>query len=270
MEEIRDKASQAYWTGVWENSGLSPAIDLRSKDLHFFPQRAIHKLFKKALEGRNTRGMKLLEIGCGNSAWLPYLKNEFGFDVYGIDYSEEGCEQAKKILEREGVDGTIYCTDAFTPAEDLLSEFDVVCSFGVVEHFNDTAKTLHAFSGYLRKGGLLITAIPNMCGINGWMHKVMNRQLYDIHVPIDKIQLSTAVQQGELKNIFTGYYVCVSFNVQLTSVHSPVKYYKLKRFISRAGAFLNLIFWGLEEKLGKFPQSRLFSRGIFSVAEKTH
>jgi SAM-dependent methyltransferase len=212
---------------------------------------------------------KLIEIGCGNSAWLPYFRKEFGFDVYGIDYSEEGCEQAEKILERENVEGTIYCADAFSPGEDLFSEFDVVCSFGVIEHFEDTAGALEAFSKYLRKGGLLVTTIPNMCGINGWMHKVMNRDLYDIHVPIDKRQLLTAVNEAGLDSLNSDYYVCVSLNVQLNSIEKPVKHYKFKRFISRTGAFFNLIFWWLEEKMGTFPQSKLFSRGIFSIAEKT-
>ena len=269
MQEIKDKASAAYWTAVWEQAELNPAIDLQTDDMRLYPQRALHKLFQQAFKGRDTTGKKLIEIGCGNSAWLPYFKKEFGFEVYGIDYSEEGCEQAEKILERENVEGTIYCTDAFFPGEDLYSEFDVVCSFGVLEHFENTEKTLEAFSKYLRKGGLLITTIPNMCGINGWMHKMWNRELYDIHVPIDRKQLSQAVRAAGLKAVRTEYFVCVSLNMQLHGIERPVRHYRVKRFISRIGAMLNLFFWWIEEKLGGFPQSKFFSRGIFSVAEKT-
>jgi 2-polyprenyl-3-methyl-5-hydroxy-6-metoxy-1,4-benzoquinol methylase len=268
MQEIKDKASAAYWTDVWEQSELSPALNLRSRDMHMFPQRALHKIFSQAFEGRQMKGMKLIEIGCGNSAWLPYLAKEFGFDVYGIDYTEEGCEQAEKILERENVTGTIYCTNAFTPGEDLFSVFDVVCSFGVVEHFSDTAATLEVFSKYLKPGGLMITSLPNMCGLNGWLHKVMNRELYNIHVPIDKKQLSAAVESAGLENIRTGYYVGVSLNVQLNSFQKPLRHYKIKRLISKAGAAVTLIFWWLEESIGAFPQTKWFSRGVFSVARK--
>ena len=268
MLTTKDKASESYWTSVWERSELSPTIDTRSKDLHSYPQRALSKIFRKAFEGLDTKGMKLLEIGCGNSAWLPYFAKEFCFDVYGIDYSVEGCEQAEKILERDNVDGTIYCTDAFSPAEDLFAEFDVVCSFGVVEHFEDTASTVEAFSKYLKSGGLLITTVPNMCGMNGWLHKTMNRELFDIHVPIDKRRLSAAVEAAGLQDLDAGYYVGVSLNVQLNGIEKPVSNFRIKRIISKAGAFITLGFWWLEEKLGSFPQTKWFSRGVYSIARK--
>src|SRR5690349_9370309 len=193
MPEIRDKAGEAYWTNVWEKSELNPPIDLQSKDMRLYPQRALHKIFHPLLKDGSLKGKKLVEIGCGNSSWLPYFAKQFGLDVYGIDYSEEGCEQAEKILQRENVDGTIYCTDAFNPAEDLYDEFDIVISFGVVEHFSDTTSTLEAFSKYLKPGVLMIATIPNMSGLNGFLHKVMNGPLYDIHVPLDRNQLAAAV-----------------------------------------------------------------------------
>ncbi len=268
MEEISDKASEAYWSGVWEHSALNPAIDVNSRNLRQYPQRALHKMFKSAFHKLDTRGMKLIEIGCGNSAWLPYFKKEYGFDVFGIDYSEKGCIQAKKILERENVSGAIIKADAFSPGQDLIGEFDVVCSFGVVEHFDDTAKTLSAFSKYLKSGGLIITTIPNMCGVNGWLHKVMNRELYDIHVPIDKKQLAKAVGKSGLSSVNCGYYVGVSLNVQLNGTTQPVRHLKKKQFLSKAGAAITLLFWWIEESIGAFPQSKLFSRGVFSIAKK--
>lgn len=268
MQEIRDKAGEAYWTNVWEKSELSPAIDLESTDMHLYPQRALDKIFRREFLNRHFQGKKLLEIGCGNSSWLPYFSKQFGFDIYGIDYSEEGCDQAEKILKRENVEGTIYCTDAFNPAEDLYSEFDVVTSFGVAEHFSDTASTLEAFSKFLKPGGLLITTIPNMSGLNGWLHKSMNRALYDIHVPIDRDQLAAAVQSAGLKEVTTKYYIGVSLNVQLHDAGVPVKNFRIKRFISKTGAAITLFFWWLEEKIGRFPQSKWFSRGIISIAEK--
>jgi 2-polyprenyl-3-methyl-5-hydroxy-6-metoxy-1,4-benzoquinol methylase len=236
--------------------------------MHLYPQRALNKIFSRLLKDVPVKGKKLVEIGCGNSSWLPYFSKQFGFDVYGIDYSEEGCEQAEKILQRENVDGTIYCTDAFNPAEDLHSEFDVVLSFGVIEHFTDTVSTLEAFSKYLKPGGLLITTIPNMSGLNGWLHKIMNRALYDIHVPLDRKQLSGAVRAAGLNEITTDYYIGVSLNVQLTDAGEPVKNFRTKKFISKTGAGITLFFWWLEENLGFFPQSRWFSRGIVSIAQR--
>ena len=118
--------------------------------------------------------------------WLPYFAKEFAFEVYGIDYSEIGCQQAKQILEYEGVNGKIVCADFFSPPGSMLKAFDVVVSFGVLEHFEDTTACIAAFSKFLKPGGLLITNIPNLCGLNGLIQKMINRSIFDIHVPLDK------------------------------------------------------------------------------------
>ena len=58
-----------------------------------------HECFHKAFPYVDFSDQKLLEIGCGGSAWLPYLAKESGFEVYGIDYSELACQQAAQVLE---------------------------------------------------------------------------------------------------------------------------------------------------------------------------
>jgi len=49
-----------------------------------------HECFYKAFSYVDISDQKLLEIGGGGSAWLPYFAKEFGFEAYGIDYSELG------------------------------------------------------------------------------------------------------------------------------------------------------------------------------------
>lgn len=91
----------------------------------------------------------MLEVGCGGSRWLPFFANH-GFRVTGIDYSALGCEQARAILDREHISGDIYERDAFGANSDLVGGFDVVVSFGVVEHFRDTTEPVRAFARYLK------------------------------------------------------------------------------------------------------------------------
>jgi len=84
----------------------------------------------------------------------PYFAKEFGFKVYGIDYSEIGCKQAREVLSNTGVEGNVICAIFFSPPENLIDAFDVVVSFGVVEHFEDTAG-IAAFSRFLKPNGIL-------------------------------------------------------------------------------------------------------------------
>ena len=124
-----------------------------------------HECFHKAFPYVDISYQKLLEKGCGGSAWLPYFAKEFGFEVYGIDYSELGFQQAAPVLENEGVEGELVCADFFSPREHMLGAFDTVGSRGVVEHFEDTATWALAFSTFLRPGGVVN---PSLISFENW------------------------------------------------------------------------------------------------------
>src|SRR5579863_9871167 len=119
---------EAYWSEFWQSDRdkqnlINPASD---------EYRDFHEFFRTAFADHKGR---LLEIGCGGSRWLPYFARQFGFEVWGIDYSSTGCQKASAILASTRVPGTVLERDAFAPNEDLLEEFDVVVSLGLVEHF---------------------------------------------------------------------------------------------------------------------------------------
>ena len=82
---VKDKAGEEYWTKFWQNFPLPEPIVVNGHSVNNYPYRILHKLFQKAFKGMNTGGMKILEIGCGNSVFLSYFQKEFGFDVYGLD-----------------------------------------------------------------------------------------------------------------------------------------------------------------------------------------
>jgi len=53
------------------------------------------------------------------------------------------------------------------PPDHLLGAYDFGVSFGVAEHFEDTAECLAAFRRFLKPSGILFTAIPNLAGLLG-------------------------------------------------------------------------------------------------------
>ena len=221
-----------YWSQVWSSSSnLPPAID--ETDQVF---REYCDFFKNVLDGRSG---SLLEIGCGCSRWLPYFA-KLGFRVAGIDYSTVGCEQARMLLEREGYRGDIYEGDAFDPNPNLLGHFDVVISIGVVEHFRNTAEPVRAFSRYLKPGGLLISTCPNMAGLLGWSQKLLNRAVYDRHVPLTVKHLQEAHEMAGLTVTHRTYIGSLDFHVlDLLGAN------RLKQFAHRALMGLSRIGWKL-------------------------
>lgn len=266
---IRDKAGEAYWSSLWEDSALPPAIDPQRAGSDNYVVRRLHALFSNFFSGRHLHDAQLLEIGCARSAWLPYFVKQFGFRVVGIDYSEPGCRQAKAILHREQVDGEIMCVDFNFPPESLLENFDVVISFGVAEHFSDTAKCIAGFAQYLKPGGMLITLIPNMTELMGGLQRFLDRAVYDIHVPLDAQGLKRAHEQCGLQIFSCRYFMSTGFGVLNTAkltgsdLSSRLKRH-LGNNLSRVSKGIAL----LEDLTFQLPPTQFLSPYIVCVAGK--
>src|SRR3989304_9964952 len=69
----------------------------------------LDRIYQKYLP--KHQGAKIIEFGCGGSKWLPYFYKVFNYDIYGVDYSEEGCKSALSNLEKIGGKGQIFCRD---------------------------------------------------------------------------------------------------------------------------------------------------------------
>lgn len=119
--------------------------------------------------------MSLLDIGCGAGKWLVYFNRQFGYEVYGVDYSERACEVAKETLKRNAVQGKVICTDVFDSSfqSQYKQYFDVVLSMGVVEHFDDPTAIIDAHLNLLKTGGHIIITVPNLG--DGSFYRIMAR-----------------------------------------------------------------------------------------------
>jgi SAM-dependent methyltransferase len=156
---------EEYWSEVW--SSVEDEIRLLDPRKTEYLDQEYHRFFLEALAGRSGR---LLEVGCGSSKWLPYLASKFGYRVSSIDYSQIARSRATE-------------------------RFDVVIYLGLVEHFADTSKITRSLARYVRPGGLLISASPNLSGILGSIQRLLNRPVYDVHVPFTLQQLADAYRQ---------------------------------------------------------------------------
>jgi 2-polyprenyl-3-methyl-5-hydroxy-6-metoxy-1,4-benzoquinol methylase len=260
-----DKAGKQYWDSVWKASDIPEGIKPQQRGLPNYINYHFHEYFCRLFSAMNTQGEKVLEIGCGRSAWLPYFSKEFGFKVYGIDYSEIGCEHAIQLLSNEGVVGEIVCADFFSPPESMIGVFDVAISFGVVEHFQNTAECIRAFSSFLKPGGLLITNIPNLCGLNGFIQKLINRPVFDIHVPLDKQSLVRVHQMNGLRVISCNYFLFMNLgvlnfeNLQNASLYAVAV---------RLRSLINIMTWVLEDTIPVLLPNRWSSPYINCAAIK--
>lgn len=252
------KSTREYWDENWRIAGNG----LNSKQVFFW--RRLDRAFKLAFSALDSgTTYKLIEIGAGASKWLPHLKQNYFFEVSGLDYSEEGCERAREILSQAGVKGTIYFGDMFSPPDNLLRNFDVACSFGLVEHFSNTSEAIRACANFVAPGGIVLTLIPNMTGLNGYLYKAFNRRVFDTHVPLTLDQLLKAHLDAGLEPYLGCYLLSLPGVIDATR-HEPVL---LRRWLRKIAYRVSRLVWWFEERGIGLPENRATSPYMLCAAK---
>jgi len=216
------------------------------------------------VSGLINPGASVLEIGAGNSEWLVHLARTFpSSQFFGLDYSAAGCERLHAKLLRSGVDAKVINADAFAPPVDLLGAFDVVVSFGVVEHFDDLPSVVSSFVRYLKPGGTMFTLIPNLAGLIGWLAKRLNRTVYAMHNPHDLTSLIRGHEVASLRVKDGGYLGATDFGVLSATVTTEQRsQYLAYLWLSRFSKAVMLF----EEKFFDLPPGKLLSPYIYAVS----
>lgn len=264
-----DLVPKCYWDAIWTGGTVPRSIDPSDRSLRNHLNRQVDELFQETLRGTETRDARALEIGCARSRWLPYFSHRFGFKVSGLDYSPEGCEKARAVAEKAGVDAEIICGDLFSPPEEMLSGFGLVYSFGVVEHFEDTAAVLGKFKQFLRPGGIVVTVIPNLNGAVGSVMRALNRQVFEQHVPLDRNELASAHDNAGLDVMFSEWFAASNFAVlNLNGLPIGTPEWWVKRIVMGALIASTVGVWALEEAGLTIRPSRRWSPYVVCAARR--
>jgi SAM-dependent methyltransferase len=97
-------------------------------------------------------GKKLLDLGCGTGTFAFYMADA-GYDVVGIDASDESIEIANKRAE-ERRDARFYVQDFHKPQ--LGSQkFDLITHLHIPTSMEDIRQTVAAYRGYLSERGFI-------------------------------------------------------------------------------------------------------------------
>lgn len=263
---VLDLAGEQYWQRNWKRINFRHPINPRDPSLGNYVNRAFHRWFVDAFREFDTTGSRLLEVGCGSSEWLPYLVKEFGFRVSGLDYSERGCALASEILSAEGIAGDIFRADLFSPPKELFGAFNVVVSFGVVEHFSPTEDCLKALRRYLRPAGRLISIVPNLSGLMGTLQNFVDREVRDKHMMIDTDSFVAAHERAGLRPLSCEYQIFLNLgvlNAERWKAHASL--YWLTERVRSVGSKLA---WLAESHIRSFKPNRWTSPYIFCLAER--
>ncbi|MPZ14055.1 MAG: methyltransferase domain-containing protein [Chloroflexi bacterium] len=105
---------------------------------------------------------KSLEVGCGSGGVSLYFQNTRNYHVNLVDLSDAALSFARKNFKANSTESGASAAFVKGDANDLPFEaasFDLVMSFGLLEHFSDIEQPISEQIRVLRKGGIFFADI---------------------------------------------------------------------------------------------------------------
>ncbi|MBN2131852.1 MAG: class I SAM-dependent methyltransferase [Sedimentisphaerales bacterium] len=158
MEQER-LTERDYWDNRWDKTQLPTILEPTTRHP---VAREMLRLFETHLPKGD---LSAVEIGGAPGRNSAYLSKYYRYRPSIIEYSESGCDKTRENFKRLGLDVTVYQQDFFGDLSQL-PRFDVVMSFGFIEHFSDVPGVLRRHVSLLREGGFLVLGAPNLRGIS--------------------------------------------------------------------------------------------------------
>lgn len=215
-------------------------------------------------------GRRVLELGCGGSQWLPLLARRYGCAVEGIELDRVAADLARANLCGAGVDGVIHTGDAFAPDAhaDLIEAFDVVYSRGLLEHFADPVVCLRSVRRYVKPGGILLTTVPNLRGLNFALQMLADVARYRMRIVYDRRELAVVHREAGFEIVDYGYVGIIDAYLSATTQTTGPLRRAIHAHVCRLLGMASHA-WLLATRARVAPELSLVSPNVFAVARRS-
>ncbi|KQC02941.1 MAG: hypothetical protein APR54_09810 [Candidatus Cloacimonas sp. SDB] len=220
---MKSVVDQPYWDNTYRNYELQ-----YDESLILFKD-----LFQKYLQING----KCIEIGCYPGNYLIYLGKTFNYEVSGIDITPY-IERLDPYFQKNEVKiGKLFLEDFLTFSTN--EKYDVVCSFGFIEHFKNIDEIIDKHISLLKTSGICIISSPNFRKIQFILHNLLDKQNMDRHVTasMDLNKWKEVLEQNDMEIIHSGYYKTASFWTDSSNQNLLQKY--CSKIISSIFAYIN-------------------------------
>lgn len=181
---LGDEAIGEYYPPSWygkNNARFNPVFE--------YLVRLFRLRRSRVIRHRSHVG-KVLDVGCGRGLILNELQ-QCGYKAYGVEISEHAAWHAQKKI------GPNIHVGDFEGAPFPEDAFEVVIFWHSLEHFRDPSAALKKANRLLKKGGLLVVAVPNSDSIQA---KLTGRNWFHLDIPRHYFHFGLKSLEDALKN----------------------------------------------------------------------
>jgi SAM-dependent methyltransferase len=163
------KATEKYWNDHWQMTQFSIAPE--------------HHPIRKWIESEvtKTNNNSVFEIGHYPGKFLAVF-GERGYILNGTDsFIDKDLMMEKWLLSRGYRIGNLYQSDFWSLA--ISQTFDVVCSFGFIEHFDNWDEAIKRHIQLTNIGGLVMIDVPNLKSpLYYWLYRLFEPEVLKNHI----------------------------------------------------------------------------------------
>jgi len=224
--QVKNLHKTDYWNNYYSSeelihvklkAGLFTSYDI------FLCDNILQKYIPK-YRGKLKNQPKICEIGSGDGKLLKKLATMCGAKPYGIEYSKSAAEISKK----NGI--TTIVSDAFDKniIKKYKNKFDIVFSYGFVEHIIPPEKAIKLHLELTKPGGYFVVQIPRFKGFNFWRIKFFRPDLIPGHnlTIMNEDKLEKICKINGVQKIFCSNYG--TYKLRIPMDKKNYKYYLLK------------------------------------------
>ena len=188
-----------------------------------YAQTVVNDIVKRYLPKNSA--WSIIEIGSAPGFNLLRFHEEFGYNPFGVEYAPDGVSVNRQLFRHHGLDPdqvihADFLSDQFL--ETYRERFNVVCSYGFIEHFVDARDVVRRHVALTQEGGKVIIQIPNLRGLNAALTRFFHPDLLAIHNRdlMDATTFTSLFAGVPLRQQYCGYVGLFSSNILTTKPDS--------------------------------------------------
>lgn len=157
---------RTFWENYWKNY-----------EYEKIPSKVPFNYLMPLLKDKNN----FIEIGGFPGVFAAYFYKKGCKNVSLLDFYIDQ-QIVNKFEEKNDIPAnTITCIESDFFKFQSSQKYDIVFSYGFIEHFSDTEDVINRHIQLLADQGRLLIVLPNFRGINGWVQYIFDRKNYDAH-----------------------------------------------------------------------------------------